>query len=109
MSQPPDLNSHRAPPPLPPGDGSRGQKFILGLVIGSAASLLVYLWFWHNVNNADQLTAIVLGGYVLAKLVAATAATATSKWRPLGAGLFASLAVGFLIFFGLCFSQIAKA
>jgi hypothetical protein len=65
---------------------------MIGLVAGVAISAVAWGLFLGRMNGV--MIAVVIGG----KILGAIACLATPRWRPLGQGLIASVAIGALIF-----------
>jgi hypothetical protein len=82
------------------------RRFLLGLVIGTAFSALVWPLAWKvlGVNFLDSSHWI----WWVAGVKAAAAITflAVRGWRGMGLGLLCSLPIGFLIFFGVCAAHV---
>ena len=77
------------PPPDEPGAPA---KMLIGLLGGVAVSAAVWGLF------LDRMGAAVIAAVVGAKVLAGIGCLATRRWRPLGQGVLASIAVGALIF-----------
>jgi hypothetical protein len=101
MEQPPqtplDYRSPRNPgPPF-------AHPFFIGLITGSLVSGIVWPLWWLS---PDQINQGNWGWLLIA--IPGTKFTGTiiclffPRWRTFGAGLLASIGIGFLIFFGLC-------
>ena len=93
------------PPPLPRRPGSFDvRQFIRGIVVGTALSAVVWIFAWKAMEKVDNIFMIL--ALPLAKLIAATWLMFVPPWRAFGVGIYVSLALGFLIFFGRCFAAI---
>jgi hypothetical protein len=77
----------------PPDDPGARLKMIAGLVGGIAISGIVWGLLLDRVNSW------VVVGMIGAKVAIAVACMTQAKWRPLGQGLLASIAVGCWVFF----------
>ena len=77
------------PPPDEPGARAMA---IIGLVVGVAISAVAWGLFLGRMNGV--MIAVVIGG----KILGGIACLAAPRWRPLGQGLIASVAIGALIF-----------
>jgi hypothetical protein len=98
---PPSHMDYRPQPePPPPGWPPRTQRRA-GLLGGSLLSLIVWPLTWKFGQQGNTIMAVIIA-MVAVKVVTAIVCTASPRWRPLGAGLLASMGVGFLIFFGTC-------
>jgi hypothetical protein len=103
MSQPPPIPlDYTGPHRQPPTRGSIGPLF-LGIGLGSLLSFLAWVVGWQRFENNGQWMLVVVPGI---KLAAGTVLVCIRGWRALGVGIFISLAVGFLIFFGACASHL---
>ncbi len=103
------------PPPLPIDYGTprrpdkplrwrpTGLLFLMGLICGSIFSGAVWPFTWHYIDSGAGSWLMVAVPAV--KLVAAVTCMCFPRWRPLGAGIFISMIVGFMIFFGVCASN----
>src|SRR5437868_6610071 len=118
------MSSSPGPPPLPPHKppaldysnsatreprGGAGKRFGIGLIVGTAVSLLV--WFslfskWSNNASAGPVIAATMLSILATKYISAIIAVCFRKWRMFGAGLFTSAVLGALIFVGKCFASL---
>ena len=103
MTQPPSVPPYRRTP----GDGRPQRGLLIGLVAGAAVSAIVWGAAWHPIMEGGHygtwLVAIPLG-----KIIVAGALLASPRTRTAAAGVFISLTLGFLIFFGSCFAHLAR-
>jgi hypothetical protein len=96
------------PPPLPRRPGSFDfRQFIWGIVVGTALSAVVWIVGWKAMEKMDNIFLLLV--LPIAKLIAATWLMFVPPWRAFGVGIYVSLALGFLIFFGRCFAAILTA
>jgi hypothetical protein len=99
-----DYSTPRAgPPPVPPGRIIL--QFFAGLLGGGAISAVVWILGFNAVTgpgNGGLLLLIVPG----VKLAIGITFLCIRGWRMLGGGILLSIALGFLIFFFTCVSQI---
>jgi hypothetical protein len=72
-------------------------QFLTALAIGTAASALVWIAGWDT--TWGTLGAVLVP---LAKVIVAFRLRRHDAWKPAAAGLFASIGVGFLVFFSVC-------
>ena len=70
-------------------------KFFLGLAIGVAVSCVAYV---GGFGFYPGIFAVVVCG----KLIGATILLSSTRWRAAAGGVYLSLPVGALIFFGVC-------
>jgi len=76
-------------------------RYLAGLGMGAAVSLAAWGLGWETfVTRASDAT--MLFAVPGAKLVGASLCMFFPGWRAFGAGLFSSIALGVLIFFGSC-------
>jgi hypothetical protein len=82
----------------PPRDQKGSQRqFLLALAIGTAASAFTWIVAWGSLAGVYFMVLVPL-----AKLFIGIELRRRPPWKGFGAGLLASLAVGFLIFFSVC-------
>ncbi len=113
---------HRKPPPLPqaplsyqsPGVAAGPVvkpspyptliRFFWGLGLGALVSTLVYFggWHWMDTHHTDWL----IWSVPLAKLLVGITCVCIRGYRPFGAGVLVSIALGVLIFFGACIVNV---
>ena len=109
---PPEPLEYRGAGSGGPGDGpSPKALFLYGLLAGSLVSGAVWPWWWHlaNANNPPNGNWMMLLVAIPAtKVLIAIVCFFYPRWRALSAGLLTSIAVGFLIFFGLCAINVLK-
>jgi hypothetical protein len=79
------------------------RQFLWGLGIGAGASLLVWYFGWpifgtDRIAHPDTWIWVVPG----VKTVVAIVCMCVARWRPFGAGLLVSIALGAMIYFGSC-------
>jgi len=91
------------PSKTPPDHGQPGSphRFISGLLVGSMVSACVWVVWWSLANQTIN-DGWVLIALPVAKVAACILCLCFPRWRAVGAGLLVSIAVGFLIFFGIC-------
>jgi hypothetical protein len=92
-------------PPLPPVSARLTLRwFFIGLLSGTALSAIVWIFAFKAMEGAFA------GGAMLAipilKLSTGITCLCLRGWRSLGAGILVSLALGFLIFFGVCAAHL---
>jgi hypothetical protein len=90
----------------PPGNGRSRAKtqFLWGLVGGSIFSAAFWLFWWH-MNSLPQTDSNALTVVPAVKFGIAVVCFFNPKWTSFGAGILVSIAVGFMIFCGLCFAN----
>jgi len=98
---PPSHIDYRPQPEPPPGWPPPRTQRIQGLLAGSLLSLIVWPVAWKFGQQGATLAYIIIGMIAL-KVIASTVCIVSPRWRPMGAGILASMGVGFLIFFGTC-------
>lgn len=112
--------SNHIPPPLPPRapnfqppgaiqptpPGRNVLWFFIGLIAGTVLSAIVWIFGFRSLDSTFASGAI----FVMPALKLATGITCLCLrgWRSLGAGILVSLALGFLIFFGVCASHLGE-
>ena len=106
--QPPPLPpmARFARPPLPSQPGRVVLLFFLGLGLGVAVSILVWIFGWERFSFEGSTVAIILVPSL--KLAAGLGLVFTPRWRSLGAGILVSIALGVLIFGGVMIGSIAN-
>jgi hypothetical protein len=100
----PTLN-YQSPWARPPGSRRPGLQFLAGLGIGTLFSLVAWsLGFGLAAPSAgsDVLLIAMMWLVPTAKLAAGITFLCLRPYRLLGGGILTSMALGFLIFFGLC-------
>src|SRR4051812_7822293 len=112
MTQPPPPYQYppgAVPPPLPQSAKNPGLQFVIGLVIGVAASVLVW-WVFFSLVGANA-TELLIGVMLLVALKMGFGIFYSTRplQRMIGAGLLTSLGVGFLIFTGGLLSGVSDA
>jgi hypothetical protein len=117
--------SEATPPPLPEDPGHRPppleyrsagsgrspgerkqiwRRFFSGLALGTAMSAVVWIaGFDRLVNHGSGLALFLVPGV---KLAAGICGLCLRGWRSFGAGILVSIALGFLIFFGVCATNL---
>ncbi|HZK81463.1 MAG TPA: hypothetical protein VFC46_10360 [Humisphaera sp.] len=92
---------HGQPPPLPPPSAGKTLLwFFVGLIAGTALSAIVWVGGFKSMDSTFASGAILIIPAV--KLTTGIIFLCRRGWRSLGAGILVSLALGFLIFFGVC-------
>jgi hypothetical protein len=92
------------PPPIPSSSGSVLLRFFIGLLIGIAGSVVVWIVGWERfVDKGSGLAILIVPGL---KLVAGMTFIFIPRWRSFGAGILVSIALGFLIFGGMLFTNL---
>src|SRR3954453_13742978 len=92
------------PKPPPPGPSPRSLQLI-GLGVGSLVSLVTWPLAWKYDPDGTIVFKIVLVMFVI-KIGTVFGCIQSRRWRPLGAGVLASIGIGFLIFFGTCWMNL---
>ncbi|MDB5291812.1 MAG: hypothetical protein JWL69_3053 [Phycisphaerales bacterium] len=117
--------SETIPPPLPENSGNRPtpleyrtagaarspeerrkiwRRFFGGLILGTLVSAVIWVaGFDRLVNHGSGLALFLVPGV---KFGAGITALCMRGWRSFGAGILVSIALGFLIFFGMCASSL---
>lgn len=89
-------------------DYSPSRRFWMALLIGSVVSALVRIiggpFMFKGTGDALMFFAFGLLGL---KFLSFIACMFMERWRMFGVGLFLSMVTGFMIFFGVCLTQIA--
>jgi len=89
--------------PEPPQKKRYGAALALGICIGGALSVAVWIPFWRASNPSPIFLAVV----PILKVLAAIALIAASRrLRFVGIGLLLSIPLGALIFFGACMGNL---
>ncbi|HWE00974.1 MAG TPA: hypothetical protein VG326_01095 [Tepidisphaeraceae bacterium] len=105
---PPNALSYQAPgqgPPLPPLSAAQTLRlFFAGLTLGTALSAIVWIIAFRFEIGMFAGGAMVV--IPLLKLSTGIIFVCRRGWRSLGAGILVSLALGFLIFFGVCAAHL---
>ena len=105
MREPAPLD-YRSSGRIPPGPDpeSTWRRFLAGLGIGTAVSAV--LWIGGPAASRFVPASVVFGLASIVvpgtKLVVAASMLSQPPWKSFGAGLLASMAVGFLILCGVC-------
>ena len=94
------------PLPLPPPPGRNVLRFFIGLIAGTAVSAVVWLIGFQTPDSAFGSGAVLILPTI--KIVGGIACLCFPGWRSLGAGILVSLALGFLIFFGMCATHLGN-
>jgi hypothetical protein len=107
MTQPPSLDyAHGPNPPR----GNPWRQFWVGLIIGTALSAIVWITSFSLGNTAGSQNFIFfLIALIPIKIVVAIILLCFRNWRSVGGGLLASIALGGLIFFGVCATALSHA
>ena len=76
--------------------------FFVGLIMGTTASGLIW-WLWRRplITHGNGKAVVIVAG---TKLTIAVAAILFQRTRGFGLGLLVSIAIGGLIYFGVCAS-----
>ena len=100
MSQPPPLPQGQfgAPPPLP--RRFRWGVFFIAFTIGVVISAICWIGGWEAINSGTLAPLIII--IPLLKVIAATVMVCFRQTRSAAIGLYASIPVGFGIFFTAC-------
>jgi hypothetical protein len=104
------------PPPVPveyrrPGSGPpRGHpptwgQFFAGLGLGTLVSAVFWPASWRAIDQGTGANGVLLFGLPVLKLIGAVTLIALGR-RGLGLGLLVSIALGFMIFFYICASNL---
>jgi len=105
QSSPPPLGYRSSGSPDPPV----AHPFFLGLIIGSILSGLTWILWWKAAGKDISSGLIwILYAVPSIKLVVVVVCLSKIQWRRFGAGLLTSIAIGFMIFFGLCAATVLK-
>jgi hypothetical protein len=80
------------------------RRFFAGMILGTVISGMVWPAGFNLMANRGLGLAMFIVPF--AKIVAITVALGRREWRSFGLGLLVSIAVGFLIFFGACASNL---
>ena len=89
------------PPPLPPPSAGKTLLwFFIGLIAGTALSAIVWIGGFKSLDSTVGGAAMLI--IPALKLTTGIIFLCRRGWRSLGAGILVSLAMGFLIFFGVC-------
>jgi len=91
------------------GQGSpSAPRFVTGLVTGSLVSGVIWPLWWLSPDQINQGNwAWLLLAVPGAKFLGTIVCLFYPRWRTFGAGLLASIGIGFLIFFGLCAADLS--
>jgi hypothetical protein len=103
----------QTPPPLPvdyrryqtPEPGNNGRRFFAALMIGTAISAIAWTAGWKSIERGG-VAVVLLGVIPLAKFIVGITLVCFRGRRSFGAGLLASIGVGFLIFFTNCATRL---
>jgi len=108
MDQPPPLRPDcQGRQPKDQGGLPTAAKFFIGLIGGSILSGIVWPWWFKSATQSNHGYGVyLLIAVPAAKVVGSTICFYVPRWRAFGSGLTASIAVGFLIFFGTCAGQL---
>ena len=74
-----------------------GVRFTTGIIGGTGLSAIIWLLGWNEIPNNNFGFWIIVSIPFL-KLLGGTVCLSFKRWRPLGAGLLTSIALGCLIF-----------
>ncbi len=90
------------------GSGPGGNRFLslflAGAIGGTAVSAIAWIGGWEAIDKGGAgFLLVVIPGI---KLAAGVPMLCFRRWRGLGAGIMVSLALGFLIFFGTCMTNL---
>ena len=115
------MSQSPVPPPLPPRspldyqssrtvrvlDYSPGKRFLLALLIGSVVSAVVWIIGGPKMfrGNGNALVWFAMGLLAI-KFFTFIGCLFVERWRMFGVGLFVSMVSGFMIFFGVCVTQL---
>jgi hypothetical protein len=104
MSQPPPLpqSQFSTPPPLP--RKFRWGRFFLAFAIGVVISAICWIGGWEAINKGDLGALIII--IPLLKIITATIMVCFRQTRSAAIGLYASIPVGFGIFFTACVGSL---
>jgi hypothetical protein len=86
------------------GGARYGGLFGIGVISGTALSVI--LWIRDGKETQGDFGTCFRMSVLFIKLVGGAYFLSTARWRPLGAGLLASIAAGVLIFLGNCASSV---
>jgi hypothetical protein len=107
---PPQPLPYRKPDPVrePPDPQSTWGRFITGLSIGTGVSAVLWIGGAAATGHAVAVVIFGLAAVVVpgTKLVVGISMLKQPPWKSFGAGLLASLALGSLILFGVCFGAM---
>jgi len=87
------------PPPL---DYSPLKRFFLGILLGTGVSGIAYFGGMSLFNDNGDTIFMVCLSILAIKFIAFITCMFLSGWRTFGMGLLVSIALGFMIFFGVC-------
>jgi hypothetical protein len=93
------------PPPL---DYSPGKRFGVALLIGTGLSALIYIAGSGMFKGTGDAILIVSLSVVAIKFVTFISCMFLRRWRTFGVGILVSIALGFMIFFGVCTMNIGS-
>src|SRR4051812_23319865 len=99
--QPPPIDYSRPRPVEPLPHVNRAKRYFLAVLIGTAVSGLAWALGFHASNpsgNGIVALMVILPGI---KLLTGITLLCFRGWRSAGAGVITSIALGFLIFFGM--------
>jgi hypothetical protein len=118
MTTPRDQPPHDRPPPLPPQvlpysppyvqvpipAAVSLRRFFLGLGAGVAVSAVVWILGWKPLTGVGGGAGMVVALLLIpgSKLAGGIVCLCLRPWRMMGAGILVSIALGALIFFGVC-------
>lgn len=104
MDRPPLDYRSEPPPPPSPWRASPAIRLLAGFLTGTALSAAVWTGGWTPLvqRGSGDILWIVPAVKVLASVVC----LCIPGWRSFGAGVLASLAIGFLIFFVTCAANL---
>ena len=104
----------QTPPPLPvdyrryqspePGHNN-GRRFVTALLIGTAISAIAWTAGWKSIERGG-VAITLLAVIPLGKFIAGITLVCFRGRRAFGAGLLASIGIGFLIFFTNCAARL---
>lgn len=105
MSGPPPLPINYSNRPLPLPRRPFGWRFfLLAFIAGTLISGVTWAGGWKAINEGNLGFLILLVPFI--KIAVATIMVCFPKYRAAGIGLFASIPVGFGIFFTVCASNL---
>lgn len=85
-----------------PLDYSPVKRFFMGTLIGTGVSAAIWIGGQKMFSGTGDAALIVALSILGIKFVAFITCMFLRRWRTFGVGLLVSLALGFLIFFGVC-------
>ena len=100
MHRPPLDYQSQPPPPPGPRPVSPALRLLAGFLAGTALSAAVWIGGWTPL--VQRGSGDILWVVPAVKVLASVVCLCIPGWRSFGAGVLASLAIGFLIFFVTC-------